>query len=84
MAISTSPRFPAAATGVAAAALLIGAFAVGTQIRGSGSPGTPAADAATLTASQSAGRITVTGTGTVTGVPNQLVVSMSIQATVTT
>lgn len=81
MAISTSPRFLAAATGVAAAALLIGAFAVGTQISGSGSPGTPAADAATLTASQSAGRITVTGTGTVTGVPNQLVVSMSIQAT---
>jgi uncharacterized protein len=81
MAISTSPRFLAAATGVAAAALLIGAFAIGTQVSGSTSPGTPAADAATFTASQSAGRITVTGTGTVTGVPNQLVVSMTIQAT---
>lgn len=81
MAISTSPRYLAAATGVAAA-LLIGAFAIGTQVSGrSPSPGTPAADAATFTASQSAGRITVTGTGTVTGVPNQLVVSMSIQAT---
>jgi len=81
MAISTSPRYLAAATGVAAAALLIGAFTIGTQEGGSGSPGTPAADAATLTASQSAGRITVTGTGTVTGVPNQLVVSMSVSST---
>jgi len=79
MAISTSPRYVAAATGVAAAALLIGAFIIGTH--DGGSPGTPAANAATLTASQSAGRITVTGTGTVTGVPNQLVLSMSVQAT---
>ncbi|HXB48290.1 MAG TPA: SIMPL domain-containing protein [Streptosporangiaceae bacterium] len=81
MTISTSPRYLAAATGVAAAALLIGAFTIGTHEGGSASPGTPAADAATLTASQSAGRITVTGTGTVTGVPNQLVVSMTISAT---
>ena len=80
MAISTSPRYLAAATGVAAAALLIGAFTIGTQDRGSASPGTPAADAATLTVSHAAGRITVTGTGTVTGVPNQLVVSMTISA----
>jgi len=79
MAISTSPRYLAAATGVAAAALLIGAFTIGTH--DGGTPGTPAANAATLTASQSAGRITVTGTGTVTGVPNQLVLSMSVQAT---
>jgi uncharacterized protein YggE len=81
MVISTSPRYLAAATGVAAAALLIGAFIIGTHEGGSASPGTPAAEAATLTASQSAGRITVTGTGTVTGVPNQLVVSMTISAT---
>ena len=80
MAISTSPRFLAAATGVAAAALLIGAFTIGTHAGGSASPGTPAADAATLTASQSAGRITVTGTGTVTGVPNQLILSLSVSA----
>ena len=79
MAISTSPRYLGAATGVAAAALLIGAFTIGTH--DGGTPGTPAANAATLTASQSAGRITVTGTGTVTGVPNQLVLSMSVQAT---
>jgi len=79
MAISTSPRYLAAATGVAAAALLIGAFTIGTH--DGDTPGTPAANAATLAASQSAGRITVTGTGTVTGVPSQLVVSMSVQAT---
>jgi uncharacterized protein len=81
MAISTSPRYVGAAAGVAAAALLIGAFTIGTHEGGGASPGVPAADAATLTASQSAGRITVTGTGTVTGVPNQLVVSLSVQAT---
>jgi uncharacterized protein YggE len=81
MAISTPPpRYLAAATGVAAAALLIGAFTIGTH-EGSGSPGTPAANAATLSASQTAGRITVTGTGTVTGVPNQLILSMSVQVT---
>jgi uncharacterized protein len=81
MAISTSPRYRAAATGIAAAALLIGAFSIGTHEGGSASPGVPAASAATLTASQAAGRITVTGTGTVTGVPNQIVVSLSVDAT---
>lgn len=80
MNISTSPRYLAAATGVAAAALLIGAFTIGTH-EGGASPGTPAANAATLTASQSSGRITVTGTGTVTGVPNQLILSMSVSVT---
>lgn len=81
MAISTSPRYLAAATGVAAAALLIGAFSLGTHEGSSPSSGTPAANAATLTASQTAGRITVTGSGTVTGVPNQLILSMSVQTT---
>ena len=81
MAISTSPRYVAAATGVAAAALLIGAFTIGTHEGGGASPGAPAAEAATLTSSHSAGHITVTGTGTVTGVPNQLVVSMTVSAT---
>ncbi len=79
MAITTSPRYLAAATGVAAAALLIGAYSVGTRAGSSSSSGTPA-DAATISPSQSAGRITVTGTGTVTGVPNQLIVSMNVQA----
>jgi uncharacterized protein len=80
MTISTSPRYLAAATGVAAAALLIGAFSIGTHEGGSPGSSTPSADAATVSASQAAGRITVTGTGTVTGVPNQLILSMSIQA----
>ncbi len=76
MTISPSPRYLAAATGVAAAALLIGAFAVGTQ---EGGTGTSAASAATLAAAAPSGRITVTGSGTVTGVPNQLILSMSVQ-----
>jgi len=81
MASLTSPSYRAAASGLAAAALLIGAFIIGTHQGGGASSGTPGAQAATLTASQPAGRITVTGTGTVTGVPNQLVVSLSVQAT---
>jgi uncharacterized protein len=75
MAISTSPGVRAAATGVAAAGLLIGAFALGSSRSGGAAP----AAAATLTSSSSPGRITVTGTGTVTGVPNQLVLSMGVQ-----
>jgi uncharacterized protein len=78
--ISFSPRYRAAAVGVAAAAVVIGAFSFGAS-RGGGTSGTPSADAATMTASQSNGRITVTGTGTVTGVPNQLILSMSVQVT---
>ncbi len=78
MAISTSPTYRAAAVGVAAAAVLIGAFSFGASRRGSNPP---AADAATLAASQPSGRITVTGTGTVTGVPNQLILSMGVQVT---
>jgi uncharacterized protein len=79
MAISTSPTYRAAAVGVVVAAVVIGAFTLGASTSGSGSAGTPAADAATLTASQSSGRITVTGTGTVTGIPNQLILSMGVQ-----
>ena len=75
MAISTNPSYRAAAVGVASAALLVGAFTVGA----SHSDG-PQAQAASLTAAQpAAGRITVTGTGTVTGTPNQLVLSMGVQ-----
>jgi uncharacterized protein len=76
MAISTSATFRAAATGVAAAALLVGAFSLGVSQGNGAAP----ASAATLTSAQAAqGRITVTGTGTVTGIPNQLIVSMSVQ-----
>jgi uncharacterized protein len=79
MAIITSPTYRAAAVGVAAAAVVIGAFTIGASRSGSGQAGTSAAQAATLTASQSSGRITVTGTGTVTGIPNQLILSMGVQ-----
>jgi hypothetical protein len=79
MAISTSPTYRAAAAGVGAAAVIIGAFSLGASRGGRTSGGAPAANAATLTAAQSAGRITVTGTGTVTGVPNQLILSMGVQ-----
>ncbi len=76
MAISISPGYRAAAIGVASAALLVGAFSIGNS-RGGGSP---AAQAATLTAApSSSARITVTGVGTVTGTPNQLMLSMGVQ-----
>jgi uncharacterized protein len=79
MAISISPAYRAAGVGVAAAALLVGAFSLGAGRGGTG-PGTSAANAATVTAStQQSGRITVTGNGTVTGVPNQLILSLSVQ-----
>jgi uncharacterized protein YggE len=79
MAISITPGYRAAGVGVAAAALLIGAFSLGTA-RGSGSPRGTGQSPVTLTAAtQHAGRITVTGNGTVTGVPNQLTLSLSVQ-----
>jgi uncharacterized protein len=74
MAIS-SPGYRAAAIGVASAALLIGAFSIGAA-----HPTGSTAQAATGQISpQPTARITVTGTGTVTGTPNQLVMSMGVQ-----
>jgi uncharacterized protein len=79
MAMTTNPSYRAAAVGVAVAALIVGAFSLGAS-RASGSASRPAAKQARLTASSSApGRITVTGTGTVNGTPNQLVASMTVQ-----
>ena len=75
MAVISNSGVRAAAVGVASAALLLGAFTLGAS-RSSG----PAAQAATLTTVQpSPARITVTGVGTVTGTPNQLVLSMGVQ-----
>jgi uncharacterized protein YggE len=71
--LTTSWR--ALAAGAAAAALLIGAFTLGT--------GHPAAASASATAKApgSAGtRITVTGTGNVSGTPDTLLLSMGVQA----
>jgi uncharacterized protein YggE len=81
--LSVSTR--AAVAGVAAAALLIGAFALGaSQASGPaaapGTGGAPSGILAAATASAAgASRITVTGTGTVTGTPDQLVLSMGVQ-----
>lgn len=75
MAISINPGYRAAAIGVASAALLVGAFSLGT-----GHNGGSTAQAATLSSTNtSPARITVTGTGTVTGTPNQLMLSMGVQ-----
>ena len=77
MAISITPGYRAAGVGVAAAALLIGAFTLGAARGGSADGGKAPV---TLTAAAlRAGRITVTGNGTVTGVPNQISLSLSIQ-----
>jgi len=70
---------------VASAGLLIAAFALGAG-QGSAAPAS-ASDAAgnttagsnTLTAATGTARITVTGTGKVSGVPNQLSLSMGVQ-----
>ena len=80
MAITITPSYRVAVIGVAAGALLIGAFALGSAGRastaGPGGSGTPAA--AQASSGQSA-RITVTGTGTVTGTPNQVILAMGVQ-----
>jgi uncharacterized protein len=84
MSISTNPGYRAAAIGVATAALLVGAFTIGasrssqaatSQGQGSGSQD----HGATLTAASALGaKITVTGVGTVTGTPNQLLLSLGV------
>jgi uncharacterized protein len=80
MAVSISPGYRAAAIGVASAALLVGAFTIGASRGSASSGGGSPAQAATLTAApERPGRITVTGVGTVTGTPNQLVLSMGVQ-----
>ena len=84
MAINLTPAHRALAVGSLAAAALIGAFVLGSS-HGSASPSpsstrAPAvAPPATLTSATGTARITVTGTGNVTGIPNQLVLDMGVQ-----
>ena len=83
MAVQFSPVQRAVAAGVAAAGLLIAAFALGVG-QGSATPASAsdaAGNAALTAAVPGAGtaRITVTGTGNVSGVPNQLSLSMGVQ-----
>jgi uncharacterized protein YggE len=84
MAVSFTPAYRVLAVGGLAAAALIGAFALGSS-QGSAAtspaPGqTPAGTRpAVLTAATQSARITVTGTGNVTGTPNQLLLAMGVQ-----
>jgi uncharacterized protein YggE len=84
-----TPTYRALAVGGAAAAVLIGAFALGTSRGSAASAAQRSASAeqrsagaragALLTSAAGPARITVTGTGTVSGTPNQLVLSMGVQ-----
>jgi len=88
MTIAMKPVYRAIGIGIIAAALLIGAFLLGSAQPSSGASGRHVTGTSTaggsepivLTASGAGGRITVTGTGTVSGVPNQIVLSMGVQA----
>jgi uncharacterized protein len=85
MALSLTSSQRAAVIGVAAAVLLTGAFAAGAGLGGStpAAASGPAGSQAVLTGqavtSGSGARITVTGTGNVTGTPDQLMLSMGVQ-----
>lgn len=88
MPIMLTPNYRALAIGGTAAAILIGAFALG-MTTGSAAPSSAGSSAgqhssraqtdAVVSSSAGSGRITVTGTGTVTGTPNQLILSMGVQ-----
>jgi uncharacterized protein YggE len=85
MAVRFSSTQRAIAAGVASAGLLIGAFTLGAG-QGSAAPataggvtGNAALTAATAPAAPGGTRITVTGTGNVSGVPDQLALSMGVQ-----
>jgi hypothetical protein len=81
MAVQLSPTQRGVVAGVASAAVVIGAFTIGAG-QTSASPsasGTVLATSATPATPATGARITVTGTGNVSGVPNQLVLSMGVQ-----
>jgi uncharacterized protein YggE len=79
MPVIITPAVRAVALGSAAAALLLGAFALGAS-RGSAPSGGPRLAGAQLTSSAAAAaKITVSGTGTVTGTPDQLTLDMGVQ-----
>ena len=84
MAVTFTPAYRALAVGGVAAAALIGAFALGNSQSSAApsptaSPSGGRAATAVLTSTTGAARITVTGTGNVTGTPNQLVLAMGVQ-----
>jgi uncharacterized protein YggE len=88
MIVATKPVSRAIGIGAVTAALLIGSFLLGSARSGasSGAAGSTAASntraggsGVLLTSSAAGGKITVTGTGTVSGTPDQLVLSMGVQ-----
>jgi uncharacterized protein len=80
MPVTLTPAQRGLAAGVAAAALLIGAFAAGTAQDGGAGPATASGRTlAVQAATVAGGRITVTGTSTVSGTPDQLTLSMGVQ-----
>lgn len=89
MTVKIGPSYRAVGVGVVVAGIIIGAFAFGvasghgtsTGQPGVGDPGgttTAQLTANSAAAASRSGRITVTGTGVVTGVPNQVVLSMRV------
>ena len=82
MAVQFSSTQRAVAVGVASAGLLIGAFTLGAgqgSAAAGGATGNAALTAAAATQAPGGTRITVTGTGKVSGAPNQLALSMGVQ-----
>ena len=75
MAVQLSSTSRGVVAGVASAGLLIGAFTIGAAQTSA----SPVASGAGLASATGSTRITVTGTGKVSGVPNQLVLSMGVQ-----
>lgn len=85
MPVSLTSRYRALAVGAIAGAILIGAFALGITA-GSAAPSSAGQNGSSaknpvVLASAGSARITVTGTGTVNGTPNQLSLSMGVQVT---
>jgi uncharacterized protein YggE len=82
MSVTLTPRYRAVAFGGLGAAILIGAFALGITA-GSAAPSsagqTSSPQTQAILTSAGSARITVTGTGTVNGTPNQLTLSMGVQ-----
>ena len=83
MTVAVKPLYRAILIGIAAAALLIGAFLLGSGGQPAAATGATAGRGSsggfTLASSPAGGKITVSGTGTVTGTPDQLVLSMGVQ-----
>jgi uncharacterized protein YggE len=74
-----TPAVRSVALGTAAAALLVGAFALGASRARTPSAEPHLAGAQLTSSAAAAAKITVTGTGTVAGTPDQLTLGMGVQ-----